>query len=139
MTRQLFKTLPIAPTHDMIEAAYMLIETMPKGTPERHKRIVMQVWEEMIAHAPKPKPSGLTRLQQRTHEAIADFIDEHGLAPSYEEVARQLGKTKSHTHQIIHALRRRGVITFREGHKRTIQLICRPGEPIPPYQRRKLK
>lgn len=131
MTRPIVKTLPLAPTHDMIEAAYMLIETMPKGSPERHKRLVAKVWETMSEYAPPPKQSGLTRLQQRMHETIADYIEQNGIAPTYQEIGDMMGKSKSDVWQVIHALKRRGVITFRPGHKRSIQLVCRPGEPIP--------
>lgn len=133
MTERRVKVLPIEPDHNMIEAAYMLVETMPKGTPERHKRIVAEAWKAMAQFAPKPKQTGLTKLQQRCHEAIFDFVNDHGKAPTYSEIGALIGKdNKSAVHAIVHALKRRGVITLGENVRRSIALCINPGEPLPP-------
>lgn len=130
------KTLPIEADHNMIEAAYMLIETMPKGTPERLKRIAAEVWRTMAEYAPPPKPGGLTRLQQRCHEAIADHINDYGQSPTYEEIGAILGKGKSQVFSVVHALRKRGVINFGDHRLRSITLLVRPGDPVPPKIRK---
>lgn len=136
MEKRLVKVLPLAADHNMIEAAYMLIETMPKGTPERHKRLVSEIWQTMATFAPPPRQSGLTRLQQRCHEAIFDFINDHGIAPTYTEIGAMMNQSKGGVHQIVHALKKRGVIDFREGRRRSITLTVKPGEPIPPKIRK---
>lgn len=122
--------LPVEADHNMIEAAYTLIETMKKGTPDRDRRLVATIWAAMVEVAPKPRASGLTDLQRRTHEIIAAFIQDNGMSPSYDEIGRQLGKGKSDVHDIIHAMKRRGVLTLRGGSKRSIRLIVQPGEPV---------
>lgn len=140
MEKRVVKVLPIEPDHNMIEAAYMLIETMPQGTPERHKRIVAAVWKTMSQFAPKAKQTGLTKLQQRCHEAIFDFINDHGIAPTYEEIGALIGKkNKSAVHAIVHALKRRGVINLGENTRRSIALCINPGEPLPPKIKREKK
>lgn len=123
--------MPTVATQNMINAAYMLIETMPQGTAERHKRIVAAVWETMAQFAPPPKAGGLTRLQAQTHEIIADYIADHGMSPTYREIGDQMGKGPSDICQIVHALKRRGVITLRGQSKRSIRLVVNPGEPLP--------
>ena len=121
--------MPTEPDANMINAAFMLIENMPKGSEERHKRIAAAVWKAMAEFAPQPRPSGLTRLQMQTHEIIAEYIRDNGMAPTYAEIGAQLGKGRSDVHQIIHALKRRGVLQIR-GARRAIQLLVQPGEPL---------
>ena len=130
--KRVVKVLPLDADHNMIEAAYMLIETMAKGTPERHKRIVAEVWKTMAQFAPRPKQTGLTKLQQRCHEAIFEFINDHGKAPTYDEIGAMLNKGKGDVFQIVHALKRRGVITLGENVRRSIAIVINPGEPLPP-------
>lgn len=124
------KAMPVVADHNMVEAAYMLLETEKLGTPERHKSLVMKIWATMAEYAPVPKQGRLTMLQRRAYETIADYIDEHGISPSYREIGEQLGTNKPHVHQIVHALRKRGFITLREGKRRSIGLVVRPGEEL---------
>lgn len=137
MEKRPVKAMPLVADHNMIEAAYMLIETMPQGTPDRAKRIVAKVWETMAEYAPRAKQTGLSKLQQRCHEAIFDFINDHGMAPTYEEIGALIGRpSKSAVHHLVHALKRRGVLTLGEGVKRSISLSINPGEPLPPFKRK---
>lgn len=123
------KIVPTAATNDMIQAAYTLLETMKSGTPERSMRMVAEIYAVMVEHAPAAaKSSGLTKLQSITHEAIYHLIAELGMPPSYFEIGARIGRTKAQTHQIVHALRRRGILTFRDSHKRTLRLLVNPGE-----------
>ncbi len=130
MTRK-NKVMPLKPDQNMINAAYNLIETMPKGTDERHKKLVAAVWEAMTECAPPSRTTGLTRRQMQVHEVIADYIEEHGTAPTYKAICAQTGMTKSQLCGIIYVLRQRGVLTFREHYKQSIQLLVSPGEEIP--------
>ena len=122
------RAMPTEPTPDMITAAYMLIETMPKGTDARHKRIVNEVWKTMCDAAPEAQTSGMTRRQRECHQAIADLINETGMSPSYAEIGERMGKKKNDVLYLVHRLRRRGILTFRDGYKRSIRLLVQPGE-----------
>lgn len=124
------RAMPTKATPDMIAAAYMLIETMPKGTDERHKRIVEAVWDAMASCTPRSKTLGLTLLQSRVHEIIAEFIDDHGRAPEYVEIGEQIRKDKGEVCRIVQALKRRGAVDFKPHTKRSLVLLVQPGEPL---------
>lgn len=124
------RAMPTKANANMIAAAYMLIETMPKGTDERHKRIVSAVWEAMSACAPRPKTTGLTLVQSRVHEIIAEFINDHGRAPEYSEIGEQIGKHKGDVCRIIQALKKRGAVDFTPHTKKSLRLLVQPGEPL---------
>lgn len=126
------QVMPTEPTENMIQAAYMLIETMPKGTPERHRRIVAEVWRQMCEVAPPAATGGLTRRQQEVHEVIAAYIDDYKISPTYQEIADQLPIDKPAAHKIVRSLVRRGVcrISHLRG-VRSIELLFRPGEQKP--------
>lgn len=125
-----FVAMPEEPTADMVNAAYMLIETMKTGTPERHKRIVREVWRAMRDARPQPAVTGLTPLQYRVQEIIADWIDDHGKPPRYSDIAAQLGKGKDSVYHIIRGLERRGVVAKTKHAQYSLRLLVRPGEPI---------
>ena len=126
------KMLPTEADHNMIEAAYMLLETMPKGSEERHRRIAAEIWRTMVQFSPSPKRSGLTRYQQRVHETLAEMINENGEAPTYEELGRVLGRGKPAVCQVLKAMRSRGVLTFSDHRSRSLRILIQPGEQIPP-------
>lgn len=124
--------LPVKPTQDMLNAAFMLVETMPKGTDARHMRIAAKIWEAMVECAPEPnRKTGLTPRMLRALEIITAHIDEHGEPPRYEDIGAIMGKGKSQIHSIMKALRRRGFITYADRAKRSMRVLIRPGETKP--------
>lgn len=131
MTEPRYKIMPTHADSNMINSAFMLLESMKGGTEQRNKKIVAAIWETMAAVSPPPRQSGLTRVQQRAHETIADYIAEHGQSPTYEEIGQQMGKNKSDIHRIVHFLKNRGVISVKGQAKRSIVMLVQPGEPIP--------
>lgn len=62
--------------------------------------------------------------QQRTVLArIASHVDDHGFPPSLRELGAALGLWSSHTiHQHVHALVRKGCLTYQRGSMRTLQV-----------------
>lgn len=122
-----FKSMPIEASRNMIEATYMLVSTMPRGTPERDKELIAEIWRQACEVAPKPMQSGLTRKQMRAHEVIADFIKDNGLSPTYEEIGNQLGMQKSDVFHMVKSMERRGYIKRLMG-RRGIRLLRQPGE-----------
>lgn len=125
-----FIAMPEEPDANMVNAAYMLLETMKSGSPERHKRIVREVWRAMRDARPRPPLSGLTPLQHRVHEIIADWIDDHGKPPRYEDIGAQMGKSKDNIFHIIKGLEKRGILFKKKHTTNSIRLLIRPGEPI---------
>ena len=124
-----FKPMPTIADGNMINAAYMLIETMPKGTPDRHRKIVAAVWEAMCEVSPATNIGGLTKRMRQGLEVITEYIDENGISPTYSEIqALTGGRHKSDIKHIVHSLRRRGFITFEDRKQRSIRIIRRPGE-----------
>lgn len=126
------KAMPVEMTHDMIEASYMcLAQIAPNTSPERLKRIVAQVWRQAAEVAAMPKQGGLTKKQQRLHEVIADFIQENGVSPTYEEIGQLLGmKNRGDVFRMVKVLIRKGVVRTTTS-QRSISLVVQPGEPIP--------
>ncbi len=122
--------MPEEPTADMVNSAYMLLETMKTGTPERHKRIVREVWRAMRDARPQPTVTGMTPMQHRVQEIIAAWIDDHGKAPTYDDIARQMGTKKWNVYHVIRALERRGIVAKTKHAKSSLRLLVRPGEPV---------
>lgn len=120
--------LPAEPTEDMITAAYTLIETMPKGSEARHKRIVAEVWRAMRDAAPPLKVGGLTKKQRQLLEAVADYIEEHGQSPSYREIMTLIDEAHlSQVYEVVKSLKRRGFIDHSPRSRRSIRILVRPG------------
>lgn len=130
MEKQLYKIMPTHADSNMIMSAFMLLDSMKGGTEERNKKIVAAIWETMAAMAPPPPRTGLSRVQQRAHETIADYIAEHGQSPTFEELGKQMGKSKSDVHRLVHVLKNRGILSIKS-HGRSIILLVQPGEKIP--------
>lgn len=120
------KSMPVKATPDMISAAYMLLETMPGGTPDRQKKIVAKVWETMAAFAPTQRPSGLTHRMAICLELITEYIAENGRSPTYEEIGNQMGKKRHDIAYIVHALARRGFLAVTPRSRRSIRLLPAP-------------
>lgn len=68
--------------------------------------------------------AGLTPKMQRCKDFIAVFSAMHGVSPSFQEIADNLGlKSKSPVHRIIHKLVDRGHATYTPNHSRTITIL----------------
>lgn len=73
----------------------------------------------------------LTLRQRQCLEFIRDYQREHGITPSYDEMAKALDlKSKSGVHRIIHALRERRFIRVFPNRARAIEIIA----AFPPRQ-----
>lgn len=123
------KLLPQEPTDNMINAAFMLIDTMKKGTEARDKAIVRAVYRAMWDVASISRTHGLTARQHQVHEIIADYITEHRISPLLDEIGAQLGIPKPNVWMHCHALRKKGVLIM-SGTPRGIRLLVWPGEDI---------
>jgi len=67
---------------------------------------------------------GLTPKQKKVFEVIRDFINQNGVAPSYEELKQLIGsKSKSHVHGFVHQLVERGWIGKGNGRNRSIYIL----------------
>ena len=72
----------------------------------------------------KKDKQGLTPKQKIVFEVIRDFINQNGVAPSYEELKQLIGsKSKSHVHGLVHQLIRRGWIGKGNGRNRSIYIL----------------
>lgn len=66
---------------------------------------------------------GLTKKQYEAYRFIETFCRENGWSPSYEEMMRGLNiSSKSGVFRLIHSLKERGFIDFRESRSRSIYL-----------------
>ena len=73
----------------------------------------------------------LTKRQKQILDHIEAFIDEHGYAPSFEEIARSFGFTSLATvHEHLSNLERKGYIRKAYNESRSIELV-RDGESSP--------
>ena len=72
----------------------------------------------------KKDKQGLTPKQKIVFDVIKDFIDQNGVAPSYEELKQLIGsKSKSHVHAFVHQLMERGWIGKGNGRNRSIFIL----------------
>ena len=72
----------------------------------------------------KKDKQGLTPKQKIVFDVIKDFIDQNGVAPSYEELKQLFGaKSKSHVHAFVHQLMERGWIGKGNGRNRSIFIL----------------
>jgi repressor LexA len=72
----------------------------------------------------KKDKQGLTPKQKVVFDVIKSFIDQNGVAPSYEELKQLIGsKSKSHVHGFIHQLMHRGWIGKGNGRNRSIYIL----------------
>ena len=72
----------------------------------------------------KKDKQGLTPKQKIVFDVIKDFIDQNGVAPSYEELKQLIGsKSKSHVHAFVHQLIIRGWIGRGNGRNRSIYIL----------------
>ena len=66
---------------------------------------------------------GLTHKQAKFLKFLANFIDQNGYSPSYEEMKQILNyKSKSRIHAFVHSLRKRGYVRLLPYMKRTIMI-----------------
>jgi len=66
---------------------------------------------------------GLTSKQAKFLKFLADFIDQNGYTPSYEEMKQVLNyKSKSRIHAFVHSLKNRGYIRLLPYRKRSIMI-----------------
>ena len=72
----------------------------------------------------KKDKQGLTPKQKIVFEVIRDFINQNGIAPSYEELKQLIGsKSKSHEHGFVHQLVEPGWIGKGNGRNRSIYIL----------------
>jgi len=68
--------------------------------------------------------AGLTRKQMECKAFIATYTAMHGVSPSYDEIADNLGyASKSQTHRIVECLVERGHASILPNKRRSIQIV----------------
>lgn len=77
---------------------------------------------------PKPPNPNLTDKQKETLIALCDYMDEHGFAPSFHELANILGLKYSSLQDRMKWLAKKGYIE-RDGRVRTIRVLRRLNGP----------
>jgi len=81
----------------------------------------------------------LTPATKQMLEFITAYYDEHGLAPTYNEIGEGLGvKTKSDTFRVLQQLERRGYIKREKGVIRGIEILRRHDDGGAEYVRKDL-
>lgn len=113
------------PHRDQVEAAYLLIESMKKGTADRDKALVAEIWRVMFDNTPMSRRTGLTRNQRMTLEIVSDYINEHGVSPTYAEIAAQLGVKPADAHTFCTQLARRKIVSIGGGW-RALRILKHP-------------
>ena len=73
----------------------------------------------------------LTKRQKEILDHIGSFIDEHGYAPSFEEIAEAFGYSSLATvHEHLSNLERKGYIRKSYNESRSIELVSRESGPL---------
>lgn len=76
--------------------------------------------------------SGLTPKQHTAFTFIANYIRQHGKAPSFEEMAVALETVKSGVHRLVQGLIERGYVEQDPKRYRSIRIIKAPKAYVPP-------
>ena len=72
------------------------------------------------------KQFGLTPKQAKFLKFLANFIDQNGYSPSYEEMKQVLNyQSKSRIHAFVHSLKKRGYVRLIPFMKRSIMITPR--------------
>ena len=72
------------------------------------------------------KDFGITPKQCKFLRFLADFIDQNGYTPSYEEMKQVLNyKSKSRIHAFVHSLKKRGYLRLIPYMKRSIMITSK--------------
>ena len=72
------------------------------------------------------KQFGLTPKQAKFLKFLADFIEQNGYSPSYEEMKQILNyKSKSRIHAFVHSLKNRGYVRLIPYMKRSIMITSK--------------
>ncbi len=74
----------------------------------------------------RPRIKEITDSQQRTLDAICEFIDEHQLPPTTKEVAKSLGMTEGGAYDLIKQLIRKGYLKRESGRARGLIVVQKP-------------
>lgn len=75
-------------------------------------------------HMARPKRPTLTDCQRRVLDAIEQYVDAHGYAPSLREIGHRSGlRSPSSVQHHVRALEEHGCIRRRHGCPRTIELL----------------
>ncbi len=73
---------------------------------------------------PKAPIKEPTFCQMRAYNFVKQFIQMHGYPPTVREIQKGLEfKSPAPASSLLNALRRKGLITWRNGDSRTIQLV----------------
>lgn len=76
--------------------------------------------------------AGLTRAQKRVFDFIEDYMDEHGVAPSFDDIKDGVGlASKSVVHRHVQTLIQKGWIGYMPDRARSIYLIPQVGDAPP--------
>ena len=83
----------------------------------------MRIRSNGIAEGIAMKEFGITPKQAKFLKFLANFIDQNGYTPSYEEMKQELNyKSKSRIHAFVHGLKKRGYLRLIPFMKRSIMI-----------------
>ena len=83
----------------------------------------MRIRSNGIAEGIAMKEFGITPKQSKFLKFLANFIDQNGYTPSYEEMKQELNyKSKSRIHAFVHGLKKRGYLRLIPFMKRSIMI-----------------
>jgi len=81
----------------------------------------MTIKSDGIADGIAEEEYGLTPKQAKFLKFLANFMDQNGYSPSYEEMKQVLNyKSKSRIHAFVHSLKKRGYVRLIPYMKRSI-------------------
>lgn len=82
---------------------------------------------ELAGGGRRPTIGGLTKLQRDLLMFLLAYTEDHGHAPSYDEMKAALGlRSKSGVHRLVRALEERGAIKRIPDRARAIEVIAVP-------------
>lgn len=91
---------------------------------QRHREFMTAEAQHRGQKAEITTERGLSKAQQKTLNAIRNYIDEHGISPSFRDVSELRGLASTSTVQMhFKRLQKAGAITLRQGVPRSVQVL----------------
>lgn len=71
----------------------------------------------------RPATTEITAAQRRTFDAVRDYIDEHGVAPTLSELCDHLNLSSTAVHESLRQLERKGYLEREKYSRRGLQVL----------------
>ena len=121
----MLKPVPPKATANQIEVGVKLLRDRPIGNERRLRQAVAEIYEAMVEIANPPEYGGLLSKQKIMLELLIDYVDNHGQAPTLEQLGRWMGMHKTNARRMLRNMEKRGYVKLTPYSHRGIEVLKR--------------